>query len=421
MSSAFTNAKKQLDNITSLLRKDYLNNKKFKEAVVKLKAPDHVLKKNISIEINGKLKHFLALRSQHNNARGPYKGGIRFHQNVSEDEVKALSFWMSIKCAAVDIPYGGGKGGVRVDPKKLSQEELEELSRAYARFLTPYIGARVDIPAPDVNTNELVISWMLDEYERLIGKSSPATFTGKPIKLGGSAGRTEATGQGGLYVLKSYVLTKKLNPKKITIAVQGFGNVGYWFSKLASDSGFKIVSVSDSSGAVYTQSGLDVEKLMEFKKKYGSLKEVSKKKNYKFITNEKLLALPVDVLVPSALENAINSKNAKKVHAKTILELANGPTTPEAENVLLKKGIDVLPDVLCNAGGVVVSYFEWKQNLAKEKWTKRKVNSKLKKKMQKAFKQIYKVKHNKNISYRKAAYYLAVKRLVDKMINKGEV
>lgn len=422
MSSFFANAKKQLDDITSLLEKEYSDKNEYKRAIIQLKKPDRVLRKKISIQTDGGLrKYFNAYRSQHNNALGPYKGGIRFHPRVSEDEVKALSFWMTIKCAMVDLPYGGAKGGVNVDPRKLSVWELERLSRRYANFLTPHIGSMVDIPAPDVNTDERVIAWMLDEYEKIVGHHAPATFTGKPIKLGGSLGRTEATGQGGVYVLSSYMKLKKLNPTKVKVAVQGFGNVGYWFAKLAKDVGYDVVAVSDSSGGILNLKGISMQKLAEYKDKFGSFENVAREKGYKFLNNNEILTLSVDVLVPAALENAITADIAKEVQAKVILELANGPTTPQAEEILINKGIDVLPDVLCNSGGVMVSYFEWKQNLDKVKWTKGFVNRKLKKKMQNAFQEVYKVQKTKHISYRKAAYFLAVKRVVDAMLPKVRV
>ncbi|MFV1917662.1 MAG: Glu/Leu/Phe/Val dehydrogenase [Patescibacteria group bacterium] len=430
MTSAFTNAKKQLDNIVPFLIDDYQDKQslplrgkqKFKKAIAKLKNPQKVVKEKISIKTDsGVRKTFLALRSQHNDSRGPFKGGIRFHPEVSEDEVKALSFWMTIKSAVVNLPFGGGKGGVRVDPRKLSEGELERLSRAYARFLAPYIGPRRDVPAPDVNTNDQVMAWMLDEYERQVGYPSPAAFTGKPIEKGGSLGRKEATGQGGIYILESYSKLHGMIPAKTNVAVQGFGNVGFWFANLAKKAGFKVVAVSDSSGAILSRRGLNVSELKKYKKVYGSFSEAAKKKKLKFITNEELLLLDVDILVPAALENALDIKNAKRVRAKTILELANGPVTPRAEDILISKGIDVLPDVLCNAGGVTVSYFEWKQNLNGERWTKRRVNRELKKKMNSAFQDIFKVHEEKKLPYRKSAYLLAVKRVIDAMIKKGRV
>lgn len=422
MISAFESFKKQLDSIVTLLEKDYEYPKRFNKAVELLKKPQRLLKKELNIKMdNGKVRSFRAFRSQHNNARGPFKGGIRFHAGVSEDEVKALSSWMSIKTSVVGIPYGGGKGGIIFDPKTLSEAEIERLSKAYATFLAPYIGPWIDVPAPDVNTGGREMAWMLEAYEKKVGHLAPAAFTGKPIELGGSLGRTEATGQGGLFILEQYAKVKKINPKKTTIAVQGFGNVGYWFSVLAQKAGFKIVAVSDSSGAVVNFEGLELAKLSKDKEELGSFKEVAAKRKLKFVSNEALLKIKVDVLAPAALENAITKENAKDVQARVILELANGPTTPEAEEVLLLNKVDVLPDVLCNAGGVTVSYFEWVQNLHGYRWTKEHVNKELKTVMDQSFDEIHKVKSNRKVSYRQAAYILAVKRIIDAMMLRGRV
>jgi glutamate dehydrogenase len=422
MTSAFENAKKQIDNVVPLLQEDFSDKKRFKKAIDAIKTPQRLLKKKLSIKMdNGRFRSFQAFRSQHNDARGPFKGGIRFHPNVTEDEVKALSTWMSVKCAVSGIPYGGGKGGIIVDPKKLSETELQRLCRAYSEFLTPYIGPWIDVPAPDVNTGGQEMSWMLDAYEKKVGYHAPATFTGKPVELGGSLGREEATGLGGFFVLSSYAKIKKLVLKKTTVAVQGFGNVGFWFSKFASDAGYKVVAVSDSTGGIYNSKGLDIEKMARLKRDLGSFAEIGKGKTYKFISNEDLLLLAVDILVPAALENAIDEKKAKDIKAKAVLEMANGPTTPEAEEVLLTKKVDVLPDVLCNAGGVTVSYFEWVQNLHGYKWGKERVNDELKALMDNAFDDVQVVVNKKKTSYRKAAYSLAVKKLIDAMMIRGRV
>ena len=422
MISAFENAKKQIGAVSGILIKDYADKTVFNKTIIRLKKIDNFLKKEIKIKLdNGKTKTFKAYRSQHNDARGPYKGGIRFHPNVDEDEVKALSTWMSIKCAVVNIPYGGGKGGISVNPKDLSLKELERLTREYAKFLAPHIGPWVDVPAPDVNTDEKIMAWALDAYEKVIGRHAPATFTGKAIELGGSMGRTEATGQGGAYILDSYADHQGLIPSNTTIAIQGFGNVGFWFSKIASGMGYKIVAVSDSIGGIYNKKGLDIDKLAKLKEKFGSFAVIAKKNKLKLISNDELLNLDVDILAPAALENAITEKNAREIKAKTILELANGPTTPEGEEILLKGKKHVLPDVLCNAGGVTVSYFEWVQNLHGYNWTKAKVNRELKKVMERAFEEVHTISHQRNISYRKAAYVLAVKRIIDAMILRGRV
>lgn len=417
MVSAFGNAKRQLDEVVPHLAKEYSDKQKFTKAISILKSPQKFFKKQITIKLdNGENKSFWAYRSQHNNARGPYKGGVRYHPNVSEDEVKALSFWMSIKCAVIDIPYGGAKGGVAVDPKSLSAHELKSLSYAYSEFLSPYIGAWRDIPAPDVNTDSQIMAWMLEAYEKKVGYFSPATFTGKPISLGGSEGRDEATGQGGVYILQEYLRKKEMKNKRTTIAVQGIGNVGYWFARLAQDAGFKIVAISDSKGAVFYTKGLDIDKVMKHKEKTGTVTGI-----YDELTNDELLALPVDVLVPAALENAITDKNAKMINAKLVLEMANGPVTPEAERVLIKQNIKIIPDVLANSGGVGVSYFEWVQNLYGYKWSKNKVNTKLKTLMTKAFSDVQNIVDAKNTSYRQAAYFLGVKRIIDAMILRGRV
>lgn len=431
MVSAFANAKKQIDNVASIIEPDYEDKRRFKKAVELLKKPDRVVSLSLSLRMDdGKTGKFKAFRSQHNDARGPYKGGIRFHPNVSEDEVKALSTWMSIKCAVVGIPYGGAKGGIIVNPKSLSLPELQRLCMKFAESIASYIGPWKDVPAPDVNTGGREMSWMLEAYEKKIGHQAPATFTGKPIELGGSQGREEATGLGGFHILNNYVGNKELKKGRTEIAVQGFGNVGYWFAKFAYDAGYKVVAVSDSSGGLYNPKGLNVSELSDLKAKYESFvnvpvnskqKAISRARPTSFVSNKQLLELPVDILVPAALENAITIDNSKNIKAKTVLEMANGPTTPEAESVLLKRGIDVVPDVLCNAGGVTVSYFEWVQNLNGYYWTKEKVYEELKKIMDISFEEIYKVVKEKKISYRQSAYVLAVKRIVDAMFLRGRV
>ena len=396
MTSAFEGAMKQLDQVEPYLGKEYARGLKL------LKKPQKIIK--------GKVLGHRAFRVQYNNARGPFKGGIRFHPNINEDEMKALAFWMAVKCAVVGIPYGGSKGGVAVDSSALSREELKRLSFAYADFIAPYIGPWQDVPAPDVNTDGQIMAWMLEEYERKTSQQSPATFTGKPVELGGSQGRIEATGLGGVTVLKNYLnflSSKKLSNQVTNIAVQGFGNVGFWFAKLASEAGFKVVAVSNSKGGIYNSKGLKIGKMAD-----------SFKPN---ITNAELLALLVDVLVPAALENTLTKDNASAVRAKLVLEMANGPTTPEAEEILLKKGIDVLPDVLCNAGGVTVSYFEWAQNLSGYYWPKERVLAEEKKVLTTAFANIYRVVSQKKISYRQAAFILAVGRILEAMMLRGRI
>lgn len=421
MNAMLSAALKQIEDYSVILSEDFPDKKRFEKAIKLILTPQKIIKGKISIKTGGKTKTFQAFRIQHNNARGPFKGGIRFHQNVSEDEVRALATLMSLKCAVAGIPYGGGKGGIIVDPSKLSVGELHELSTKYAKLITPYIGPWKDVPAPDVNTDGQIMSWMLEAYETATGTQAPATFTGKPLELGGSLGRTEATGQGGVYVLDAYAKKNGIKSKNSTVAVQGFGNVGFWFAKLASDLGYKIVAISDSSGGIYDKKGINIAKLSEFKEKYGTFAESAKKEKLDLITNEELLGLSVDVLVPAALENSINKENMEKISAKVVIEMANGPTTTEADHYLFEKGIDVIPDILSNSGGVTVSYFEWVQNLHGYRWSKERVNAELKDTITNAFNDIYGIVQKKKISYRGGANYISLKRIIDAMMLRGRV
>jgi len=374
--------------------------------------PDRVIEVKVPVKMdNGVIKTFVGYRSQHNNVLGPYKGGIRFHQNVSREEVIALSILMTLKCSANNLPLGGGKGGVIVNPKELSEGELERLSRIYAQKIAPFIGEEVDVPAPDVNTDGKIMMWMLDEYEKTINKKSPATFTGKPVEFGGSLGRTEATGRGGVIVMNN--LLKQLNKDYKTVAIQGFGNVGFYFAQIASEKGYKIVAVSDSQGGIYYENGLDPEKVMAVKKEQGSVI------NYpegKVISNEELLELPVDILVPAALENVITKDNASKIQAKVIIEMANGPITEEAYSILEENQIISAPDILANAGGVIVSYFEWLQNKRNEKWTEEEVNQKLEEQLSTAFKEIFETSQKFNTDLKEAAFLSALAKITKKSI-----
>lgn len=393
-----------------------------------LSQPQRILNVTIPVKMdNGKIQVFQGYRVQFNNARGPYKGGIRFHPQVSLDEVKALSFWMAMKCAVADLAFGGGKGGIIVDPKKLSARELERLSRGYARAIFDCIGPDRDVPAPDVNTNGTIMGWMLDECTKIkdakwaLTKKEKneyrSTFTGKAIKDGGSEGREEATGLGGLYVLQTILKHHKLSGKQLTAAVQGFGNVGYNVAKFLTDVGIKVVAVSDSRGAVYVPEGINPALTLECKKKNGYLAgcycsgSVCDLKKGKTITNAQLLELPVDILVPSALENVLTAQNAKKVKAKVVLEMANGPTTPEADTLLYRRGIPVIPDILSNSGGVSVSCFEWEQNLKGQHWTKEAVNRKLKAKMEKETTNVWLASKKYKTDLRTAAFIVALTRL----------
>lgn len=401
----------------------------------RLKKPHTVHTTELSVKMDdGTTEKFTAYRSQHNNALGPYKGGIRYHQNVTESEVKALSLWMSVKCAIAGIPLGGGKGGIIVDPKKLSQGELERLTRAYAQFVAPHVGEHKDVPAPDVNTNPQIMAWLLDEYEKIVGHHAPGTFTGKPLAIGGSKGRTKATGYGGVFAMR-LLLEKLKNDQdapwakkpvsQITIAVQGFGNVGYYFAQIASDLGFKIVAVSDSKGGVYVADGMDPKATLDCKMDKGSLAGcycvggVCDLKKGKPISNEEVLELDVDILVPGALENVIHKDNAHKVQAKVVVEMANGPITPEGDAILTKKGVHIIPDVYANSGGVSVSYFEWVQNIAGYYWEEDEVDERLDRLMTNSFNAIWdkylwlQKEHKTEASLRLATYILAVERILE--------
>lgn len=388
------------------------------EMIKRLVEPEFAHEFALSITMdNGKKKVFKGWRIQHNSALGPYKGGIRFHPETVREEVQALATLMSIKCAVAGLPYGGGKGGIVVDPKKLSKGELERLSRAFAARIAHVIGVDVDVPAPDVNTTPQIMAWMLDEYQKIKGFKSPSTFTGKPIAWGGSLGRTEATGRGGLFVLLA--LLEKIKEKtkmendEMTVAVQGFGNVGYYFAKLAHEAGFKIVAVSDSKGGIYVKNGLDPVQVAEYKKKKGTLNGFSGSKK---VSNEELLALPVDILVPAALENVVREDNTGKIKAKVILEMANGPLTEEAYLKLSKQGVVIIPDVLANSGGVTVSYLEWVQGRQGYYWSEEEVNKKLKEMIERAFEAIWNKSIEKKMPLKQAAFEVALERISSAMV-----
>jgi glutamate dehydrogenase len=411
------NAKQQLFDIAKVLELD-------KKTIDRLLKIENFVFGEISIKLdNGNTQKFKAWRSQHNNACGPYKGGIRFHEGVTEEEVRALSMWMTWKTAVVGIPYGGAKGGVAVNPKSLSKSELQRLSRAYIKLIYKSIGADKDIPAPDVNTNAEIMGWMLDEYEKLVGHKEPGALTGKPIELGGSKGRTEATGLGGSYVLDSFVKKIKKQKKNVSVAVQGFGNVGSYFTRFVYLNGYKVVAVSDSKNTLYNEKGLNISKVFEYKMANDTFKGFS---GGKLLPPEAVLSLNVDILVPAALENAVNEDNVSKINARHILEMANGPITPKAEEILTAKKILIVPDVLANAGGVAVSYFEWVQNLQNYYWEEREVYAKLKKIMDDAFASVWiefdrLVKISKKATLRQAAYSLAVQKVIKAMKFRGEI
>jgi glutamate dehydrogenase (NAD(P)+) len=369
-----------------------------------LKTPQHI--HQAELEVSG--KKYSAYRVQHNNARGPFKGGIRFHPEVNLDEVKALAFWMSLKTATADIPLGGGKGGITINPKELSKEEIEELSRKYVQAFYKVIGPQVDIPAPDVYTTPEIMAWMRDEYEKLVGEKAPGVITGKPIEAGGSLVRDIATALGGVYVLEEAM--KKVGLEEKNVAIQGFGNAGMNAAKLLAERGFNIVAVSDSKGGIFNVNGLSVEELIKVKSETGSVVNYSDAEK---ISNAELLELDVAVLVPSALANVINAENAGNVKAKIVVELANGPTTSEADEILHSNKVLVLPDILANAGGVTVSYFEWLQNNEDNYWDAETVKTKLREKIVPAFEQIWQEYSKNEHDFRTNTYVLAVKKILD--------
>jgi len=374
---------------------------------------------------NGVIDIFEGYRIQHNNFLGPYKGGIRYLSDVNEDEIKTLAFLMTIKCALVGLPLGGAKGGIKIDPKTLTEKELENLSREYIRKIYDFIGPDKDIPAPDVNTNSKIMDWMVDEYMKISkseDKKLKATFTGKSVENDGSEGREEATGKGGEIILESYI--QKLNLRKpLRVAIQGFGNVGYNLAKFLYQKGYKLVALSDSKGGIYNEEGFNPEIVMECKKERDMISGcncvsgVCDLKLEQDITNEELLELNVDILIPAALENAITIKNANNIKAKIILEMANNPLTEEADEILNKKGISIIPDILANSGGVIVSYFEMLQNLNNEKWSKEKVFEELEKYLTKTFDEVWEIKEKLNIDLRKASFILALQRIYEKYKN----
>ncbi len=376
-----------------------------------LSEPKRILTVSLPIKMDdGKVRNFQGYRVQFNDARGPFKGGIRYHPNVTLDEVKALAAWMTWKCAVVDIPYGGAKGGIVCDPKNMSMGEKERLTRRYTAMIGDFIGPYRDVPAPDVYTDPQTMSWILDTYSQMKGYQVPECVTGKPIALGGSEGRNNSTSRGCIITAREAAKVLKFPLKGATGAVQGYGNAGYWSAVFLSELGVKVVGVSDSKGGIYSKSGINPAKVQIHKDKTGSVVGFEGTEE---ISNEELLELDVDVLVPAALENAITKRNAPNIKAKIIAEAANGPTTPEADKILQNNKVFLVPDILANSGGVTVSYLEWVQNLNREHWTEEAVNAKLEEKMVSAFKSTFEMAGRYNVSMRDGAMALAVGKVAE--------
>lgn len=382
-----------------------------RDVLEKLKYPRETMKARLMIRMDdGSRKSFMAWRCRYDDTRGPTKGGIRFHPEVTAEEVETLAFWMTIKCAVTNLPYGGGKGGVKVDPRSLSRSEIERLSRAYVQAFARVIGPDRDIPAPDVYTNSMIMGWMADEYSTLVGESSPAVVTGKPIALGGSLGRDDATARGGYYLLRH--LRKDLRLEQGgSVVVQGFGNAGQFIADLMSKDGYRVIAVSDTGGAIQNEQGLDVAKLIALKKEGKSVTALAGQGDVKEISAADLIAVPCDILVPAAMEDMITKDNAGSIKARVVLELANGPITSEADEILNAAGTIVLPDILANAGGVTVSYFEWVQNRQGFYWTAEEVHERLRRIMEAEGRLIWKLAQERGISVRTAAYVHALGRL----------
>ena len=365
---------------------------------------------------DGDVEVFTGYRVQHNLGRGPAKGGIRYHQDVTLDEVKALAMWMTWKCAVVGIPYGGGKGGVIVDPKKLSMKEVEALTRRFTTEIEVLIGPERDIPAPDVNTNAQVMAWMMDTYSMHQGYTVPGVVTGKPISLGGSEGRNEATARGTVFCIVEAARHMKLNLKRARVSIQGFGNAGSIAARLIAEEGATVVAVSDSTGGIHKPEGLDVGRVVQWKKEHGTVQGFPAAQD---VSNADVLEVDCDILIPAALENQITSRNAGRIKARLIAEAANGPTTPDADIELFRRGVFMIPDILCNAGGVTVSYFEWVQDLNRDHWSEKVVNEKLREIMVRAFSETLVIAERDQCDMRTAAYLLAVQRVADATALRG--
>jgi len=411
--SLFETVQKQVDTCAEILKLDPSTH-------AMLRVPMRELHVSLPVRMDdGRIRVFQGFRVQYNGARGPTKGGIRFHPDETIDTMQALAALMTWKCALLDLPLGGAKGGVVCNPKEMSQGELERLSRAYIQGVWQFIGPDKDIPAPDVYTNPQVMAWMMDEYSKITGKSQFGVITGKPLSLGGSAGRGDATARGGWYTIREMAKECDMDLKKATVAVQGYGNVGYYAASLTQSLfGCKVVAISDSKGGIFHREGFNPEMVREHKTKTGS---VTNFPNNSAISNEDLLELDVDILVPAAVENVITEKNASKIKARIVAELANGPTTPKADDILHNNGVHVIPDFLCNAGGVTVSYFEMVQNLYMHYWDEREVHECLNNKMATAYHSVLNASKKYNINMREAAYVVAIERVAEAMKLRGWV
>ncbi|MGE7999999.1 Glu/Leu/Phe/Val family dehydrogenase [Lysinibacillus sp. NPDC093190] len=388
-----------------------LNRLGYDEAMYELlKEPLRMLQVRIPVKMDdGTTKVFTGYRAQHNDAVGPTKGGVRFHPAVSEEEVKALSMWMTLKCGIVDLPYGGGKGGVICDPRQMSMDEIERLSRGYVRAVSQIVGPTKDIPAPDVFTNAQIMAWMMDEYSRMDEFNSPGFITGKPLVLGGSQGRDRATAQGVTIVIQEAAKKRGIDIKGARVVIQGFGNAGSFLAKFMHDLGAKVIGISDAYGALHDPEGLDIDYLLDRRDSFGTVTTLFENT----ISNKELLELDCDILVPAAIENQITADNANNVKANIVVEAANGPTTAEATRILTDRGILLVPDVLASAGGVTVSYFEWVQNNQGYYWTEEEVEERLYKKMVDAFENVYTTATTRNINMRLAAYMVGVRRTAE--------
>ena len=381
-----------------------------------LKNPMRVLEVSFPVKMDdGTTRSFTGYRSQHNNACGPFKGGLRFHPAVCMDEVKALSTWMTFKCSVVGIPYGGGKGGMAIDPRDFSEGELERISRGFAKAIAPIIGEKEDIPAPDVNTNGQIMAWMLDEYSTVTGEFQPGVFTGKPVDFYGSLARTEATGYGVATMAMEAAKKKGIDVSNVRVALQGFGNVGSYAGMYIEEAGAKVVAVEDHTGTIVNEAGIDMKALMDYNKEHRCIKGFPGAD----AVEGSVITMDVDVLMPCALENQITSANARDVKAKIVCEGANGPTTPEADAILFANGVTLVPDILANSGGVTVSYFEWVQNLMRYNWTFEEVQDKQKALMVKAFEEIWSLAGEHGVDMRTAAYMMSIKRIADAMKLRG--